>query len=76
MTGLPHHTPFALLATALALSGAASAAELSFKPASLNFGSVALTESKLMKATLKNSTALNVNLTGVSLSGTNAADFK
>jgi hypothetical protein len=63
------------LAAAVALAGPASAASLSFNPAPLNFGSVALTESKLMKATLTNGTALNVNLGGVRLIGTNVADF-
>lgn len=75
MTAFPHPSPLALLAAGLALSGPAGAAGLSFSPAALDFSSVALTESKLVKATLKNGGALSVNLKGASLGGANAADF-
>jgi hypothetical protein len=57
------------------MSSAASAADLTFSPASLVFPNTALGESGLLKATLTNNTGLNINLTSVTLSGTNAANF-
>lgn len=51
------------------------AANVSFTPAALSFGSVALTESKSLKAVFKNRSALNVRLTEVSIHGAHAADF-
>lgn len=75
MAKLSNHLPLPLLAATLAVSFPASAASL-FNPATLDFGGAALTESKLLKATLKNSTAFNITLTSINLSGTNAADFK
>ena len=74
-SSIPKHRLLFPFAAALAASTAASAADLSFTPASLAFPSTALAESRLLTSTLKNNTALGVNLTGVVLGGTNAADY-
>jgi len=74
-SSVPKHRLLFPFAAALAASTAAPAADLTFTPASLVFPSTALAESSLLTATFKNNTALGVNLTGVVLSGANAADY-
>lgn len=63
------------LAVVLAVPTVGVAANLTFNTASLSFGSVVLTEAKSLKATFKNNSALSVNVTGVTIGGTNPAEF-
>jgi hypothetical protein len=55
---------------------AAWAGGLVFTPSSLNFGFVALTESKTLSATLSNASSQTASLAGMALQGSNAADFR
>jgi hypothetical protein len=75
MLSLIKHHPCSLFAAALVMSQALFAADLSFSPGVLAFGNVALTESKNLTATFKNSSALAVNLTAVTFTGSNATEF-
>jgi hypothetical protein len=75
MVSLLKHHPLPLFAAALIVPQALLAADLTFSPAALAFGGVALTESKTLTATFKNRSALAVNLTATQIEGANAAAF-
>lgn len=75
MLALPIRYRLILPLAVLALPTAAHAADLAFKPTALAFPSTALTESRSLKATLKNTSAQAITVTGAIISGANAADY-
>jgi hypothetical protein len=75
MLALPMHYRLILPLAVLALPTVACAADLAFKPTALAFASTALTEARALKATLKNTSAQGITVTGVAIGGANAADY-
>src|SRR5579871_3791849 len=69
-------SPYAVMLTGNGTDGTTSSAAASLAPAALDFGGQALNTSGMQKVTLANKGSAALNVTGLKISGSQAAEFK